>query len=106
MRSRGYHRFSLEFSLDIDTPDDPENELREVHVEADVKVSNYDPGCTSGPPESCYPPEGGEVEIESVAIDGVETPEVGWPKGLADVIEQKAFEMSQEYDDSLDDDWR
>ena len=29
-------------------------------------VSPYDPGRTWGPPENCYPPEGGEVEITSV----------------------------------------
>lgn len=26
----------------------------------------YDPGRTSGPPENCYPPEGGDAEITSI----------------------------------------
>lgn len=33
--------------------------------EADIpvgEVTPYDPGVSSGPPERCYPPEGGEVE--------------------------------------------
>lgn len=29
-------------------------------------VTDYDPGVTSGPVDRCYPPEGGEVEIEEV----------------------------------------
>ena len=29
-----------------------------------LSVSAYDPGCTSGPPERCYEPEGGEVEFQ------------------------------------------
>lgn len=31
-----------------------------------AEVSPYDPGRTSGPPEKCYPPEGGEVEAKTV----------------------------------------
>lgn len=31
-----------------------------------AEVSPYDPGRTSGPPEKCYPPEGGEVERKEV----------------------------------------
>ena len=34
----------LEFGVDVDS------------------FTAYDPGCTSGPPEECYPPEGGEIE--------------------------------------------
>ena len=32
----------------------------------------YDPGQTWGPPEVCYPPEGGEVEVELVRVRGSE----------------------------------
>jgi len=44
------------------------------HIAEDVDVlisytcSPYGPGCTSGPPEKCYPPEGGEVEMESIQL--------------------------------------
>lgn len=38
----------------------------ELIIEADV--SPYDPGQTTGPPESCYPPEGGEVEISDIRL--------------------------------------
>jgi len=29
-----------------------------------VYYEPYDPGVTSGPPEHCYPPEGGDFEVE------------------------------------------
>ena len=35
----------------------------EIRVEVEYNATPYDPGVTRGPPESCYPPEGGEVEI-------------------------------------------
>jgi hypothetical protein len=40
------------------------NEETDVETDLTVRcsVSPYDPGRTSGPPEDCYPPEGGEVE--------------------------------------------
>ena len=80
---------SLEFEFEV-PDDDAEDGLRVVTVEAEVKVSPYDAGCCSGPPESCYPPEGGEVEIDSVKIDGKVWPESQWPKGLANAIENEA----------------
>ena len=44
-------------------------------LEVAVDVTPYDPGRAWGPPESCYPPEGGEVEILSVELipDGAST---------------------------------
>jgi hypothetical protein len=38
----------------------------ETEVTVEYTISPYDPGVSSGPPENCYPPEGGEVEIVSV----------------------------------------
>ena len=49
-------KFSITLALD-----DPELELL-----VEGNATPYDPGVTSGPPERCYPPEGGEVEIENV----------------------------------------
>lgn len=49
-------KFSIFLALD-----DPEMELL-----VEGNATPYDPGVTSGPPEACYPPEGGEVEIENV----------------------------------------
>lgn len=34
----------------------------DLELEIEYTVAPYDPGCTFGPPEYCYPPEGGEVE--------------------------------------------
>ena len=42
----------------------------EVEIKFDCSVSAYDPGKLSGPPEDCYPPEGGEVEIIEVWVEG------------------------------------
>lgn len=38
----------------------------EIEVEVEYEVSAYDPGSTYGPPEDCYPPEGGDIEELSV----------------------------------------
>lgn len=42
--------------------------LEDAHLMLRVEgtATPYDPGRTSGPPEDCYPPEGGEVEIDTV----------------------------------------
>ena len=93
---------SLDFNFDVETTGDPENEFRTVHVEADVRVSSIDPGNCCGPPESCYPSEGGEVEIDTVLIDGAKVDEPSWPKGLATAIEENAVAREIDYDDSID----
>ena len=42
-------------------------------VNVEFTATPYDPGCTYGPPENCYPPEGGEVEIgECTLADGTD----------------------------------
>lgn len=41
---------------------DAEGRERFFHV--DFSCTPYDPGRSSGPPELCYPPEGGEVEVK------------------------------------------
>ena len=52
-------KFSVELALD--------DAYLSVTVEGNA--TPYDPGVTSGPPERCYPPEGGEVEIENVWLE-------------------------------------
>ena len=51
---------ACKFAIDLPL-DDPE-----LSLEVEGNATPYDPGVTSGPPEACYPPEGGEVEIENV----------------------------------------
>lgn len=53
---------ACKFAIDLPL-DDPE-----LSLEVEGNATPYDPGVTSGPPESCYPPEGGEVEIENVYV--------------------------------------
>ena len=43
-------------------------ELGGHEIVCNVDLTPYDPGVTSGPPERCYPPEGGETEINSARL--------------------------------------
>lgn len=38
-----------------------ERDEEEIDLVIDYEVSKYYPGRYSGPPEDCYPPEGGEI---------------------------------------------
>jgi hypothetical protein len=38
----------------------------DFNIEADMSL--YDPGNTCGPPENCYPPEGGEIDITGIEL--------------------------------------
>ena len=40
----------------------------ELEIEVGANVTPYVPAQTSGPPENCYPEEGGESEIQSVHV--------------------------------------
>ena len=51
---------------EIETPDDA------FIINISYRVEAYDPGRTIGPPEHCYPPEGGGVELLNVQRDGVD----------------------------------
>lgn len=47
-----------------------------LEFEITATTSPFDPGCTYGPPENCYPPEGGEIEeIASISLIGYATHE-------------------------------
>ena len=52
----------------------------DVETEYDIEASwvPYDPGKISGPPENCYPPEGGYAEDVTVKFKGVEIKEIEW----------------------------
>jgi hypothetical protein len=43
-------------------------ELGGHEIVCNVDLTPYDPGQTSGPPERCYPPEGGDVDINSIRL--------------------------------------
>lgn len=51
------------FCIEIDREGDDETTL-----EVTGDVSAYDQGRCSGPPDSCYPPEGGEVAINTITV--------------------------------------
>jgi hypothetical protein len=75
----------------------------EIHLT--YTITPYDPGCTYGPPENCYPPEGGEVEIISAS-------EGGMPRELSpheDQMARDAIFQDHEWDDGQPDEaaeWR
>lgn len=41
----------------------------EQKVAVEYSAAPYDPGCTYGLPENCYPPEGGEIEISDAWLE-------------------------------------
>lgn len=43
-------------------------ELGGFEIVCNVDITPYDPGVTSGPPERCYPPEGGDVDINDIRL--------------------------------------
>lgn len=47
---------------------------QEIELEIDYDINPFDPGSTSGPPEHCYPPEGGDVTDVRATLDGEEFP--------------------------------
>ena len=63
------------------------------HDDCEVEYKGYgDPGCTYGPVEMCYPPEG-EIEILSITLDG--QPFIA-AESEGERIENTAFEHLQE----------
>jgi len=50
-----------------------------VDILVEATVSPYDPGRRSGPPEDCYPPEGGEIEDLSISKEDGEPFIAPWP---------------------------
>ena len=99
-----------------------EIEGEEVVLEVEASVSKIIPAKLYGPPEDCYPAEGGEIEVQSVTCE--DAPTVTTAQWLA-VIEHvegdfnsldnaildqcggdddRDYDDSREYDDSFNDD--
>jgi hypothetical protein len=70
----------------------------ETEVTVEYTISAYDPGVSSGPAESCYPPEGGEVEIIKVFSD---SGDVKWTDEEDADWSQRIFEH-HDFDDYYD----
>lgn len=75
---------------------------QEVTVE--YSITPYDPGVSWGPPESCYPPEGGEVEIVKVFSD--DEPDLAWTDAEDDDWSARIAETHDHSDYDDYDDWR
>ncbi|RLD65679.1 MAG: hypothetical protein DRI98_14510 [Bacteroidetes bacterium] len=66
--------------------------ILDFEFEVDILSSTpFDPGRTSGPPEHCYPPEGGEIEWE-----------VNPDQPIAEFI-MAAVEKNSDWESSIDD---
>ena len=50
--------------------------IGDVEFEVEFSSTPYVPARISGPPENCYPAEGGEVEIESICIGEFEVSDI------------------------------
>lgn len=46
--------------------------LGDAEFEVEFSATDYIPAKTYGDPENCHPAEGGEVEIESILVGGIE----------------------------------
>jgi hypothetical protein len=64
-------------------------------------LTPYDPGKSTGDPEKCYPPEGGECEIEEVLLGAKVVPAKDW--AALGIDEAKVAEAAWEAAPSKDD---
>jgi hypothetical protein len=80
----------------------PDGSEVETVYEIECDLTPYDPGRTYGPPEKCYPPEGGDCEILSVKLLGVEVKD--WEKFIDKDMEEAIAERAGEAAPGPDDD--
>ena len=66
----------------------------------DFTITPYDPGNTYGPPENCYPPEGGEIYDLTAFLDGRE---FSLLDGELEKIEQYIHDNFVDFGDDYDD---
>lgn len=81
--------------------------ISDVEFEVEFEASRYKPAKTYGPPENCYPAEGGEVEIETVTVGGFEIKDFlseSTMKQLQSMAEEAAPELFQDQDDQAGED--
>ena len=102
-RKANRFNFDTTYSLEVEMPDDT---LPEFEFEVSAHVNAYDPGRLSGPPENCYPPEGGDCDDIALFLDGRELTEEefkalggSWDKLRASVEEAFAGQEADYPDD-------
>ena len=83
------YKFEFETTICINECD------REVVVEAEV--SDFWPAQTYGPPERCYPDEGGEVELLSVK-DAQTGEEITLPSDVEEALIDQATERAPNHE--------
>jgi len=60
----------MSYTIDFEVERGDDEDYHVVKLSITGSVSKYIPAKTWGPPENCYPAEGGEVEIESILHNG------------------------------------
>ena len=67
MATRYYTHYAYVYRPIID--EDGENTDYELELECNLFIEPYTPACISGPPENCYPAEGGYAILENAYLD-------------------------------------
>ncbi len=82
---------SFEYEWEPDGED-----VEAIILDVNATITDYDPGVLSGPPENCYPPEGGEVEdLEVFFQDQTKMDLI--PDALRSKLEEYAQEMHNDH---------
>lgn len=76
--------------------------IGDAEFEVEFDASRYVPAKTYGPPENCYPAEGGEVDIISIQVGGFDMLDFLSDSTIS-VLKSKAEEAAPELFKELDD---
>lgn len=93
----------LELATDIPIYDEWVDAIYPLPVIIIYNAHAGSPGCFSGPPENCYPPDPPEIEIEAIILD-IPTqntlptiPPNLWPPHLEEYLYDRLVDAATEY---------
>ena len=100
--------------IDVDIKTETDTCQGKYELDVDFEMEPYDPGNACGPMDSCYPPEGGEIEINQIEIISIDGKTVDFTesenehcssllqKQYSELIEEKCFNSGIEQKDYCD----